>query len=214
MQLRYGSYAHDANEVEVSISRRTEYGPRGAFKVTETWTCTGRKIAATQSELTAKLQALENAYSWAGLGVVLLDNSGFATVHQINNSRTLGGVKITQPISYPDGKNAQYSTYRDYTFTLEADFPLVGLLGNLSEYQETVSFEGGGPTRVVIELDSGMPIEQITRDQTAYRASQSGRLMSLVENPQPPRPLWPAKLQGSPRITRGTPVETNGGCGS
>lgn len=213
MQLRYGSYAHDDGEVEVSITRRTEFGQRGAFRIVETWDCRGQKVGSSQSDLTAKLRALENAYSRGGFNVVLLDSNGSRSVHEIVNARTVGGVQIVKPITYPTGTGAEYSTFRSYEFTLEASYVDAGFLsvnGGITDFTETIVIEGGGPTRVVIELDQGDPVEQITRDRTAYRATQSGRLSSLFENPEPPRPKWPSKLVGRGRISRSSPIESNG----
>lgn len=211
LQLRYGSYAHDFGEVSVVIERSTEYAARGVYKRVETWSIEGRKVGSSASDLTTKLTAMEAAYAFNSRDVLLIDENGGQTVHRIASAATLGGVQVVQPPSYPDGSGAQYATFRDYTIVLRAEFLITtGVIAGVVEYQESVSLSGGGPVRVVLELDEGDPVEQIVRDRTAYQATQSGSLRSLIANPTPPKPLWPDKLQGNPRIVRGTPDETNG----
>lgn len=192
MLLRYGAYTHDQNECAVVISKRAVYSPRGLRQfVRETWRVTGIKQAASQAALTAALNTLRAAYNVNGLDAGLyLDDGQTPTDHILPSAATLGGVRVVG-LEFPNGDGAEYSTFRTYRLTLEADFPDTAT--NLLEYDEALSFEGtGGPRRVFLDVLEGFPQEQIGTQCTTYRAVQQGRAVGYGAYPTPPPPIWPA----------------------
>lgn len=206
MLLRYGSYTHDQNECALLIEKRAHFSPRGERElVRETWHITGIKHAASQSALTAALADLRLAYSVNGRDAGLyLDDGVTPTDHLLISNVTLGGVRVLS-LDFPQGDGAEYSTFRTYRITLEADFPDTS--GNLLEYDEALHFEGtGGPRRVFLEVLEGLPQEQIGTTCTTYRATQQGRAVGYGTYPVPPPPLWPAaELPERRRIVLRTP---------
>ncbi|HTI51188.1 MAG TPA: hypothetical protein VL475_09560, partial [Planctomycetaceae bacterium] len=179
MILKYGSYAHDQNECAVVIAKRAIFSPRGDRQfVRETWHVTGIKHAASQSALTAALADLRIAYSINGLDVGLyLDDGATLTDHALPSGATLGGVRVTS-LDFPRGDGAEYSTFRTFHLTLEADFP--DAAGSLLDYAESLNFEGtGGPRRVFLDVLEGLPQEQIGTQCTTYRATQQGRAVGF-----------------------------------
>jgi hypothetical protein len=108
-------------------------------------------------------------------------------------------------LDFPRGDGAEYSTFRTYRITLEADFP--DTAGNLLEYAEALDFEGtGGPRRVFLEVLEGLPQEQIGTERTTTRATQHGRAVGYGTYPVPPPPVWPAaELPHRRRISLRTP---------
>ncbi|MGQ0637324.1 MAG: hypothetical protein ACT4QC_22175 [Planctomycetaceae bacterium] len=206
MFFRYGSYTHDQNECAIAIGKRAIFSPRGIRQaLRETWHVTGIKHAASQAELTAALAAMRAAYSVNGLDAGLyLDDGATLTDHALFSSATLGGVRVVA-LDFPEGAGAEYSTFRTYRLTLEADFPDTAV--NLLEYDESLSFEGtGGPRRVFLDVLEGLPQEQIGTQRTTYRAVQEGRAVGYAAYPTPPPPVWPgAELFDRRRIVLRVP---------
>jgi hypothetical protein len=206
MLLRYGSYTHDQNECALVIEKRAVFSPRGERQfVRETWHVAGIKQAASQGALTAALAELRSAYNVNGRDAGLyLDDGATLTDHYLTSSATLGGVRVTG-LDFPRGEGAEYSTFRTYRITLEADFP--DTTTNLLEYDESLNFEGnGGPRRVFLEVLEGLPQEQIANQCTTCRATQHGRAVGYGTYPVPPPPIWPAaELADRRRIILRTP---------
>jgi hypothetical protein len=211
MILKYGSYAHDQNECAVVITKRAVFSPRGDREfVRETWSITGIKQAATQPALSGTLAALRAAYAVNGLDAGLyLDDGATLTDHALPSAAALGGVRVVR-LDYPHGSGAEYSTFRTYRLTLEADFP--DAAGNLLDYAESLNFAGtGGPRRIFLEVLEGLPQEQIGAQCTTCRATQQGRAVGFGAYPVPPPPIWPlAELPDRRRITLGTPERIAG----
>lgn len=206
MILAYGNYSHAQNECAVVISKRPYYSSRGFRQgVRETWTITGVLQASTQAGITTAIALLRSAYAVNGLDVALyLDDGSTLTDHFILSRNTLGGVRVIA-FEFPNGTGAEYSTFRSYSITLEADFADATPL--LLEFDESLDFSGtGGARRVLVETMDGPPQEQIVANRTIYRASQSGRSVGSFTWPPIPSPIWPAaEMLERRRTKRKTP---------
>lgn len=212
MYLYYRGYWFDNNEAQITISKRATYNDFGIIqKVTETWSVVGIKQAASQAALTTALDALKAALYYNGGDIGLyLDDQATLTTHYIVNSRTLSGTRITS-LDFPEGAGAEYSTFRTYSFMLEADF-VANLNQNFLEYQESVTFSGnGGPMRIFLDVAQGPPQEQITMQQTTYRATQQGSAKNWGVAPTPPGPIWPQAELGPLREFSPITVSMQGG---
>lgn len=206
MIVKYGTYAHENNEVTVAISRRSQYSQRGILEYTrESWVMRGFIQAASQSALTTAIDSLRTAYATNGYDVGLyLDDGTTLTSHYMTSSNARGGVRVVD-LEFPEGEGAEYSTFRSYGITLEADF--YNTSDNFLEWDEEISFEGtGGPLRVFIPTLDGLPQEQITAQYTTYRATQEGSALGLGGYPFYPPPIWPdAELQFLRRTSQKAP---------
>lgn len=192
MYLRYGPYTHAKNEPAVQIGKAALFSPRGYRQaVRETWRIVGVLHAADQPALTAAIAALRAAYNVNGLDLGLyLDDGTTPTDHFLSSAASLGGTRVSR-LEFPTGSGAEYSTFRSYAITVEADFPDTS--NNLLEFSETLSFEGtGGPRVVFLETLEGVPQQQIARQRTTYRARQEGRAVGQVSYPPVAAPIWPA----------------------
>jgi len=184
-------YTHEQNEVELTVSLQPYYSERGQYAGTKyIHRLKGKLQAASQAAITTAIAALELAYRNGGYDAGLyLDDGTTLTGHYLTNSTAVGGVRCVS-IDYPIGNGAQYSTFRDYEITLEADYQTG--TNALRDFSETISFEGGGgPRKVFIETLDGYVIEQITAQRTAYRAIQQGSSMVYGDYPRAPPPIWP-----------------------
>ncbi len=190
MYLKYGNYQHAANEVSVVISKEglfTEANiPRG---VRERWNIQGRLQAGDQASLTAAIGALTAAYSVQAQDVGFFLDNGTPTSHAIASAATNGGVRIVVPPSFPEGKGAEYSTFRTYTVALEAE--LLDLSASLMSWTEVLSFQGGGPQFAFLEPINGIPQKQLLKQAMTFHVTQSGQAVGQFGYPTPAPPIWP-----------------------
>jgi hypothetical protein len=212
MILGYGAYRHAPHECALVIARRPVYSPRGSPQFTrENWQIAGWLHAVDPPALTLALANLQAAYELAGQDAVLyLDDGVTPTHHQLRSALALGGVRVTG-LDFPRGTGAEYSTFRSYRISLEADFPAADPL--LWDYVETVAQLGtGGPRRVLIETLDGPVQEQQVASQTVCRAVQSGHALGSTHDPDVSPPLWlAAELPDRRQIRFHTPRRTAGG---
>ncbi len=210
MQLLYGSYAHAENEATVSIqSSRVLNDAEQSIETRTVWSIQGQLHADSQAELITAIALLEAAYAVDYYDLVLLDNSG-NVAHALRNAGSTTGVRITQPPSYPDGRGAEFSTYRTYTIVAEASYRIVPPDGQsaLVSFSETVSIRGGGPVYAMVETVEGPAERQRIRNFSACRATQSGQAVGLFDYPPVPAPLFPDFLTEDPVISRTGPDKT------
>lgn len=191
MQVKYGGFGFTANSVSVAIDKRYDTTEAGApWKWTEGWDVEGRLEGSTQAAIRAAIQALENALV-PGQDLVLLENDSADSAHIVRDAQTIGGVRVVG-VRYPNGRGADYSTYRDFVVRFEFERPYVGYgAGVLLAWQESITFSGGLPRVAWLEPIAGPPRGQVVNQQTAYRAVQQGQAVGAFSRPSPPAPLWP-----------------------
>lgn len=190
MYLKYGNYQHSANEASVVISKEGLFSESGIARgVRERWQIQGRLQAADQAALGNAIAALTTAYSQQAQDVAFYLDNGQKTAHAINNAATAGGVRVVSPPSFPEGRGAEYSTFRNYAIVLEAELP--DPAATLLSWTEVLSFKGGGPQFGFLEPINGLPQKQWFKQFTSFRVAQSGQAVGLWGYPLPPAPLWP-----------------------
>lgn len=196
LQLRYGSYTHPVGEVEVIITSSAERSDRGLLLgLRERWTIRGFLQAADQDALTTAINSLKSAYSQDDQTLSLIYDTGGTTAHSVVPSNTMGGIKIISPVSFPVGKGAEYSTYRQYEVILEAIIVnSVTLSGTArtEEYDESIAYTStGGPRFVYLNTLQGTPVKQFVNQQTTQGLVQQGRAVGRYAYPTPSQPIWP-----------------------
>lgn len=215
LQFRYGGYSHEAGEVTIaSISVRADFSARGEPVLSRMqWQIQGQLNANDPADLTAKLRNLEGAYNNQAQDAGLYFVGGGPTAHYLPNGTSIGGVR-SLGVSYPKGDGAEYTTFRNYSITLEADYPFAGT--NLLEYRETLRFVGTcGPEWIYLFPLTGEPERQQVLAKTTQKVTQSGSAMGFLSRPSPPPPLWPANEHEqartigptSPRVLRGRQID-------
>jgi len=192
MYLQYGNYQHQPGECSISISRRSLLTENKImYAYVETWQILGRLQADDIPSLTAAIQALEAAYYIPNQDLGLFNDDGTPTDHTLGNAGSNGGVILIQPPAFPEGRNAEYSTFRNYSITLEAEYPYVGM-GRLLSWSETLSFRGTcGPIWGFLATINGEPEQQLFRQQSSMTVTQSGQATGWDAYPLPAGPIWP-----------------------
>ncbi len=207
MIYRYGSYSHANNEVEVQIAQRGIRSARGYVQfVRHTHQIAGKLQAADQAALTAAINSLKTAYGSDGQNAGLyLDDGSTATSHVLISANAIGGVRVVAGPDFPEGTGAEYSTFRSYTITLQADFP--NAAAELLEWEEVLSFAGTtGGRFVYLDVLDGPPQKQLVSRFTTQRIVQAGVAVGATTWPIPAVPIWPAaEHQEQRNVTRRTP---------
>lgn len=190
MYLKYGDYQHASGEVSVVISKQGMFSDAGLPRgVRERWDIQGQLQAASPAALTAAIDALSAAYAVQGQDAGFYFDDGTPSSHRIDNASANGGVRVVVPPSFPQGKGAEYSTYRNYTLSLEAE--LLDPEATILTWHERLNFVGGGPQFAFLQPINGLPVKQLLRQATPYRATQSGEAIGYQAYPAPAAPLWP-----------------------
>ena len=141
MILRYGSYSHADNEVTLVISQRSTFNEIGARSgYVANWSIRGILQASTEANLRTAIVALEAAYGVDGRDLVLYSSDGTSVRHSMLNAGSRQGVRILD-LSYPTGDGSEYTTFRTYQITAEAEYNTD--LGILSYTEITPSAAGG-----------------------------------------------------------------------
>ncbi len=213
IRLKYGDYEHELEEAAVAIDRRSNLSDTGApFSIITRWDIEGTLISDTQANLSTAIDDLIAAYASHGQDAQLLFDDDSPTSHVLLSANTWGGVRVVRPPSFPQGRDGEYTVYRNFAVTLEAEERIDGN-EEIVSWKETVEIRGtGGPRRAVIEVIAGYPQEQITTTNSMVTATQRGQAVGLTSWPTPPGPLWPDAEQVAERVvTRDHPQAIGSG---
>lgn len=200
MIFRYGNYSHADNEVTVDYQQQSVYSTRAARHLTRrTMTIEGKKHGTDVTDLTNELNLLILAYATDNRDAVLFDNLGNRTAHLMLTSLALGGVKVVKPPTFGTVVVGEYTTWRNFSITLEGDF--LALVENVLAFQETITSTGtGGQRNVFLETISGLPQKQTVASRTVTSAIQTGSAVGVLSYPVPASPLFPAAEDQDQRV--------------
>lgn len=175
--------------------------------------------ADSQANLTAQINAIQQAYVNGG-DLILRLNDGSQAPSSILNSKTLGGTRVVTRPSFLELKGAQWVTYLTWTAAIEAELPTIVGNSALWSFEESLSFHGtGGPATDVLDCVQGLPVPQTLNQFTAMIAVQEGRAVGYLGPPLlgGPKgampPLWqpPIEQQQFRFILPGSPRRTGSG---
>ena len=203
MILKYGDYSHRENGVALhTITRRHVKGPTGRRSHTVVdWVYRGVELADTLPALTAKLAALEAAYSTNNKNAILYLNDGTTeTQHKLLTAGTINGVRVVGGVNYTAGwegvwgVRTEYVYRRTYQIHLQAEY--LAVESNLYAFTQTIRQMGlGGSDFEAQETLLTAPVLQTTNLQTSFMAEQFGTAIGVEYYPAFPTPMWPASLK-------------------
>ena len=196
MFLKYGTHSHAIAEAAIGINRDVLLtGAQTPYAYLERWDIDGFLTADSAAEIKTAIEALEDAYATDGLDIVMMLPDGISeSSHKIDSSATNGGVRITRRPSFPTGRDGEHSTFRTYGISLEAEIKIANPATALRDFSETISFSGGGPKFGHLEPNVGIPQKQKLKQNTVFKAVQSGTATGLYVRPNLPYPIWPQAL--------------------
>lgn len=213
MVPKYGNYAHPIGECEISLTadvvENDAYEP---IEVIRRVQVSGLLLADSPAAMNAKVSALQAAYSANGYDFrVYLPNGTTVSRLTLLNAGSNGGVRITQLPSFPSIAGAGYVTNLKYTLALEARYPVANSSSLLKSFEETLTFEGGGPVYGWLKPLAGKPVKQLLRQNDTYRATQTGSAVGAYSRPSPPSPLWASSMLVAPTTTKRSPLRRGSG---
>ena len=213
MILRYGNYPFPIGTAGFTVTRQTLFTPRQEpYGIQETWNLSGWVLnpGGNPDTMTRKLRELEAAFSADGLDLALLTAGGKPTAHMLTSAGLLEPVRVTQPLSYPDGGGAEYVTKRTFTVSLTGVRRHAAGSSIIVIFAESLQLSGGGPIDGHIETLTGRPVKQRLRQSSLYRATQTGRAIGLYSRLGVPGPIFPQALVRTPVITFESPEKRGG----
>lgn len=214
--LKYGSYTHATGSVGLTATWQTivdesqrTYARKVSINLLGMLTSQQTTEALAIADIKSKMDAVWAAYAVNDRDLVLYSPSGTATHHNYPTATALGGVRVTQPPSFTDPKGVELVTKASWTASLEAIYEVSG--GPVTKsFEETVQFEGGGFKVGHLETKLGLPVKQLLRQNTIYRAVQRGSAVGYKTYPVRPNPIWPnCVVVPNPQITYGHPKRIN-----
>ncbi len=212
MELRYGSYAWDANATTLTASSRTRVNEGGQpLSLIRSFAVQGYLSADGQAAITTAMNALKAALAVPYQDLKLLTDAGANSSDLLLNAGSLTGVVVTEGPAFGDSRGAEYSTIRSFTFTAQAEYPLTGSQNLLVSFTESLSFGGGMPTYAMRPAINGPPQRQLIYPRTAYRCTQQGMAVGFRAYPTPAAAKFPAALKEAPEIRRRSPRRMGNG---
>jgi hypothetical protein len=205
LQAFYGNYAFPAGASMVKAHTRLNVNKGGQpYSHTDTLELECFLPVNSQSDCTQKLSALEKALAIPFQDLVVKDDSGNPTVLVLRNKGSIGGVLVTMGPDYPEFRGPAYVTEMRIAFTAEAEYPFAGTQNMLLEFEEKLSFSGGGPIKVYKNAINTLPQLQMPFKFTFYQMIQAGRALGYRKYPTP-SPIYPALVMRMPDIDMDSP---------
>lgn len=201
----YGSYVHPIGTTAYSTQRQTLFdGRKRPVMDATSVSITGIIHGDDPVSLQENWAALVDAYNQVGADFSIHVNgtpSGFT----IFDAATIGGIRVTKQPSIPSTLGSAHVKQLPFQIELQATLPYSGSPLALMSFRESVSFSGGGPRTTMVEALTGPPVKQQVREQTVFRATQSGQAIGLFGLPVIPSPIWPSDLTGEYTSERTSP---------
>ncbi len=176
MQLKIGSYPFLANACDIQARFVTlknkggqPYASRQALDVTGFLQGTG------QADITAKMNALASALATPYQDIVFYQDDGITpAATALYNNPSISGVIVTRGPEFKKNQGGEYSNYRTFEFTAEAEYPLAGSQDLLLDFRERIVATGGLPLRTIMLAVAGPHQEQIIYEQLPFELTQEG----------------------------------------
>ncbi len=215
LTARYRSFTFPEGRWSISKTLQGNENPaKQELTVTHRVAIDGRLQATSAAGIEAQYALLSAAYAVNGGDfLVFLPTGARSDQLSLLSLDALGGVRVTQKPSLGSLENAQYVTYLPVTITLEAEYVSGNSpLNALSSFEESLSFEGGGPVQDWYRPIKGTPSKGIVRQADTYRATQTGKAVGYFDYPRlgttagaPPPIFGIDALNRNPQVSLGSP---------
>lgn len=206
MRITYGSYQCDENATTLQSSQRTNINNGGQpYSVTRRFDVQGYLAGSSQAAIATAQAALKAALDVPYQDLKLLLDSGANSADVLLNQGSISGVKIVEGPSFTDTMGPEYATLRSFRFSAEAEYPLSGTALILLDWQETLTFSGGGPIYTHRPAINGPPQKQLVYPASVFRCQQQGQAVGYLAYPLPSPPKFPSALMQAPEIRRTAP---------
>lgn len=206
MQLQIGNYFFVANACDIRGSIDTVKNRGGQpLSTRQRLDVVGYLQTAGQADCTAQMNTLYTALTTPYLDIVLNQDSGAQSATRLLNAGSISGVIVTRGPNFPANTGGEYTNYRKFEFSAEAEYPLPGTVALLMSFTERLVFGGGGPLRTIMLGVNGINQVQTIYPATPYTLLQVGEAVGYRLYPTPPPPRYPDALMESPNTVDTTP---------
>lgn len=210
MILKIGTTAFGNCCVEPRISRLPNFNAaQQMWSYVERWDMTIWLLnpGGAQPAMVTLIDNAEKAFQQNGVDLVLYQPDGKTkSAHQLLSKNTLGGTVVVQRPEFQDAKGAQHVTYRTCQAAIAATVLVEDPDTLLKDFTEELTFSGGGARFGHLEPLVGVPVKQLKKQNTIYRATQTGRATGVLMFPNIPLPVFPDALIEAPVVTKGGPT--------
>lgn len=200
MYVKYGSHSHEAGEVALAISKEAVYEGTIRKYIRERWDLQGMLIGEVAA-LSTKIAALEAAYAYDNYDIALYTDAGVITEHVMLAANQIGGNRVVQPPTYPDGAGAQYATMRTYSIAVEG-LRAAGS-SSLIHWAESIEWRGTGGANWTyqVPLLGSIQAQQLSQS-SVVTITQAGEAVGESVYPTFPSPIWPSQEIEPARVRR------------
>lgn len=208
MTGNYGTHAFDNNAIVIG-SRCAVLKNRGGEMYARLYQfdVEGYISGTSQATITTAMNAVDTALARPFQDFIFYHDDSTESHFSLDNNSSISGVTVTDgPNWVKEPRGANFVTMMKFTFTVSAEYPLGNTQNLLLEFNESVTFEGGGPRFAVRDCLNAAPMKQQMRVATVYRAVQQGMSVGYRKYPNPPPPLWPAALLEAPKLEKKSPT--------
>lgn len=190
--LRYGSYSHAVGECSLSEHKEAVLSEeRIPLYVRCRWDISGTLLRNTPAEIGTAIAAMKRAYASWGRDIGFYFAGGTATAHVVRNSSTMDGIRIVQEPQFPEGRGAEYSTFRNYTIGVEWEEEVNPKMGVLFSTQEIECRGNGGVDWEYVVPVEGAPESWPKTRRSVVSVMQSGTARGFGGFiPPAADPLW------------------------
>lgn len=190
LTLSYGLYAHAPGETTVTISSTPVFEAGQRVREKQIWSISGFLRAQTEAAMKTAIQSLILAYSVDGQDLIIKHSDASQSAHAIISADTIGGTRVVEGVSFPDGQGAEYAPAgkRSFQISIEAEW-FVSSAPELLSFVETLSFEGGAPMFAYTAPIEGSPQIYQTSESSIAICHQSGSAIGRTTWPTPPEPV-------------------------
>ncbi|MCH7989758.1 MAG: hypothetical protein IID46_11510 [Planctomycetes bacterium] len=197
-KLKYGDHTHDLADAAIVINRTNTFSENNKRTgYIETWTIDGFLQADTQDAIGTKINTLKDAYDKDNETAVLLFEDGSETNHKLDTADSVSGVRV-RLVDFPEGRGAEYSTFRSYRIVIDAEFADdAGII----QLVETLTFTGGGSKFLHKQTLIGLPQKQFVAQNIPFRVTQAGFSVGHLFWPNPLPPIFPNDLKNEESST-------------
>lgn len=205
MQIKYGTYAFEANGVSWRSRKEmllnvaeVPYGYK-LYATLEGW------LTGTTDELCTKELALRAALEVPYQDLIFYKDDSTETPLVLRQSDSLSGIIVKMGPDFDSTRKSEYATTRQFSIQIYGEFSLPNQAKSLIAFSERVETSGGGPFYIHKRAVEGPPQKQMVWEQMEQTGSQDGEAIGYLDYPEPAKQIWPDDLKEPERIIRTTP---------
>ena len=206
MQVQWGSYNFTAGACRFGIRQQAVLdAAQTPYMYEFDIDVTGRLYGEGDAALSALESALRVALARPGQDFGVLSTTGSRSASYWANSATIGGNVVANGPNFTGTQATEYVFFREFSFTVKNRVAIANANNAVTEFHESVTYEGGEPEYAFKRAINARPQKQLVWFATEYRVTQSGRAVGFRGYPNPARILFPGDKTTGPKYVRGSP---------